>query len=76
MEDHADTGGRTRFENFRVPKTPETRTPYVLALLSIIGAVNVLLRWFIGFRYALEVFVLIAIAAVAYAIWLFLRRPA
>ena len=35
-----------------VPKTPETRTPYVLALLAIIAAVNAALRWFVGFRYA------------------------
>jgi hypothetical protein len=61
-------------EDFRVPKTPETRTPYVLALLAIIGALNASLRWFVDFRYAVEVFVLLAIAAVAYAIWLFLRR--
>ena len=69
-----DAGGRTRFENFRAPKTPETRTPYVLALLAIIGAVNVSLRWFIGFRYAVEVLILTALAAIAYAVWLFLRR--
>ena len=32
-------------EHFRVPKTPETRTPYVLALLAIIGAVNFSLHY-------------------------------
>ena len=74
MEEQADGGGRTRFENFRVPKTPETRTPYVLALLAIIGAVNFSLRWFVGFRYAVEVFVLTAVPAVAYVVWRYARE--
>ena len=59
-----------------VPKTPETRTPYVLALLAIIAAVNAALRWFVGFRYSAEVFVLVAATAIAYAVWRFVReRP-
>ena len=61
-------------EDFRVPKTPETRTPYVLALLAILGAANASLRWFTGFRYAVEVFVLTAVAAVTYVVWLYLRQ--
>ena len=61
-------------EDFRVAKTPETRTPYVLALLGIIGAVNAGLRWFVGFRYSAEVFVLVAAAAIAYAVWRFVRH--
>jgi hypothetical protein len=60
-------------EDFRVPKTPESRTPYVLALLAILGAVNAALRGFIGFRYSVEVFVLLAVAAIAYAVWRFVR---
>jgi hypothetical protein len=63
-------------DDFRVPKTPETRTPYVLALLVILGAANAALRGFIGFRYSVEVFVLLAVAAVAYADWRFARPPA
>ena len=47
---------------------------YVLALLAIIGAVNASLRWFTGFRYAVEVFVLTAVAAVTYVVWLYLRQ--
>ena len=62
-------------EDFRVPKTPETRTPYVLALLAIIGAVTAALRWFVGFRYSVEAFALIAAAAIAYAVWRFVRPP-
>ena len=61
-------------EDFRVPKTPETRTPYVLALLVIIGIANAGLRWFVEFRYAVEVFLLTATAAIAYAVWRFVRR--
>ena len=56
-------------EDFRVPKTPESRTPYVLALLAILGAVYAALRWFVGFRYSVEVFVLLAAVAVASAVW-------
>ena len=64
-------------EDFRVPKTPETRTPFVLALLAIITALNAAFRWFVGFRYSVEVFVLIAATGVAYAVWRFIRqRPA
>jgi len=61
-------------EDFRVPKTPETRTPYVRALLAIIGVANAALRWFVEFRYAVEVFLLTAAAAIAYAVWRFVRR--
>ena len=61
-------------DDFRVPKTPETRTPYVLALLAIIGAVNASLRWFVDFRYAVEVFIVTAVAAVAYFAWRYLRH--
>jgi hypothetical protein len=61
-------------EDFRVPKTPETRTPYVLALLAIIGVANAALRWFVGFRYSVEVFVLLAAVAIACAVWRFVRQ--
>lgn len=63
-------------EDFRVPKTPETRTPYVLALLVVIATVNAALRWFVGFRYSAEVFVLVAAAAIAYAVWRSIRQRA
>ena len=64
-------------ENFRVPKTPETRTPYVLALLLVIGLVNGALRWFIDFQYAVELTILMAAAAVTYVVWRFVRvQPA
>jgi hypothetical protein len=62
-------------EDFRVPKTPETRTPYVLALLAIIGAVEAALNWYVGFRYSVELFLLTAAAAIVYAVWRFARQP-
>jgi hypothetical protein len=64
-------------EDFRVPKTPETRTPYVLGLLAILGAANAALRWFVEFRYAVDVSVVIAAAAVAWVVFRFLdQHPA
>ena len=62
-------------EDFRVPKTPETRTPYVLALLLIIGAVEAALNWYVGFRYSVELFLLTTAAAIVYAVWRFTRQP-
>lgn len=61
-------------QDFRIAKTPETRTPYVLALLAIVGVLNAALRWFLDFRYSVEVFLLTATAAIAYAIWLYSRQ--
>lgn len=64
-------------ENFRVPETPETRTPRVLALLLVIGLVSSALRWLIGFEYAVELTLLLAAAAVSYVVWRFIRvQPA
>jgi len=60
-------------EDFRVPPTPETRTPYVLALMAIIGVVSGALRWFIGFQYAVEVTLTAAAAAIGYVVWRFIR---
>ena len=55
-------------ENFRVPKTPESRTPYVLALLAIIGLLGAAVRLFVGSRYSIEMLLMLAAAAGSYAI--------
>jgi hypothetical protein len=61
-------------DDFRVPKTPETRTPYVLALLAIIGVVNGALRWLIDFQYAVELTLIVAAVALVFAVWRFVRQ--
>jgi hypothetical protein len=62
-------------EDFRAPRTPESRTPYVLALLTLIGLVRglwaVLGDWAYGAAFVLAA----AAAAIAYAVFRFLRQP-
>lgn len=60
-------------ENFRLPKTPESRTPARLLLLGLLGGVTALFRGFVEFRFAIEVVVVTAAAAVVYAVWRFIR---
>jgi len=61
-------------EHFRVPRTPESRTPYVLALSAIIGVIGGALRWLIDFQYAVELTVIAAAAGITYVVWRFIRQ--
>jgi hypothetical protein len=63
-------------ENFKLPKTPESRTPAMLLLIVLIGGVTALVRGFVEFRFAAELVVVGAIAAIGYAVWRFIRGPA
>ena len=67
---------RMPLDNFRIPKTPETRTPYVLAVSAIIGVLSGALQWFIGFKYAGGLTLVVAALAIAYVVWRFVRRKA
>ena len=62
-------------ENFRIPETPESRTPRVLALLAIIGLIGAAVRLFVGSRYSIEMLLMLAAATGSYAIWRYLRQP-
>lgn len=63
-------------ENFKPPRTPESRTPYVLALLGILGAANLAWGAFINSRYSVEIFLALTVGAIAYVVWRYVRRPA
>lgn len=69
-------GVNMSLENFRVPKTPETRIPHVLLVLLVIETVALAVRWFIGSRFSVELFVVITAAAIVYVIWRYLRQQA
>ena len=61
-------------ENFRVAKTPESRTPYVLAVGAIFGGIAAAWNWFVDFRYNVEVFFVAAALALGYATWRYAKR--
>ncbi len=61
-------------ENFRVPRTPESRTPYVLAVLAIFGVIGAAWNAFVDFRYNVESLIVVAAAAVGYAVWRSVRQ--
>ena len=61
-------------ENFRAPKTLESRTPYVLAVGAIFGAIAAAWNWFVGFRYNVEVLLVAAAVALGYVTWRYARR--
>ena len=62
-------------EDFRVPRTPESRTPYVLGLLGVLGAVNLAWTAFVGSPYSVEIFLVSAAAAIAFVVWRYVRQP-
>ena len=61
-------------ENFRIPETPESRTPRVLVLLVIMGLIGETVRAIVDSRYSVGVLLMLAVAAVSYAIWRYLRQ--
>ena len=61
-------------QHLNVPNTPESRTPYVLALLAVIAVVNGLWRMWVGSPFAVEILIGVALAAVAYAVLGFVRQ--
>ena len=61
-------------ENFRVPKTPESRTPYVLAVGAIFGGLAAAGNWFVDFRYNVEVLLIAAAVVVGYVTWRYVNR--
>ena len=62
-------------EHFKVPRTPESRTPYVLALLGILGVANLAWRTFVDSRYSVEIFLALAVSAITYVVWRYVRQP-
>ena len=62
-------------DNFRVPRTPESRTPYVLGLLGVVGAVNLAWTAFIGSSHSVEILLVSAAAVIGYVIWRYVRQP-
>jgi hypothetical protein len=62
-------------ENFRVPRTPESRTPYVLGLLGVLGAVSLAWTAFIGSSYSVEILLVSVAAAIGYVVWRYVRQP-
>jgi hypothetical protein len=62
-------------EDFGAPRTPESRTPYVLALLAIIGLARGLWAALEGWAYGAEFVLVAAAAGIAYAVFRFRRQP-
>jgi len=62
-------------ENFRVPETPESRTPRVLALLAVIGLIGAAVQLFVRSRYSIGMLLTLAAVAASYAIWRYVRQP-
>ena len=63
-------------ERFHLPKTPESRTPYVLALLGLIGLGQGLWSMWVSSPYSVELLLGTAAAAGAYAFWRYMRQRA
>ena len=62
-------------ENFREPTTPESRMHRTVLLLLLLGAVGGVSGLFVESRFAVEIAVGVTVAAVAYAVWRYLRQP-
>ena len=62
-------------ENFREPTTLESRMHRTVLLAGFIGAVGCAWRLFVGARYSVEIAIAATVAAVAYAVWRYLRQP-
>jgi hypothetical protein len=55
-------------EDFKIRKTLESRTPYVLLLLGVVAALGAIWRAFAGLSYSVAIATGVCIVAVAYAI--------
>lgn len=62
-------------EDFREPTTPESRMHRAVLLGMIIGDVVWAWSLFVRSRFSVEITIGVAIAAVAYAVWRYLRQP-
>jgi len=62
-------------ENFREPTTPEGRAHRAVLLAGAIGAAWCTWRLFVGARYAVEIAIGVAVAAIGYAVWRYLKQP-
>ena len=60
-------------EHFRVPKTPESRTPYVLAVGAIFGVIAAAWNWLVDYRYNVEVLLIAIAAALGYVTWRYVK---
>ena len=62
-------------EDFRGPTTPESRMHRTVLLLLFIGAVRCAWDLYVRSRYSIEIAIGLAVAAIAYAVWRYLRQP-
>lgn len=66
-------------ERFRLPRTPESRTPLVLLLLGALGLATAAIRggwrFLAGSSYGVELLLGAAFAAILYATVRYIRQP-
>ena len=62
-------------ENFREPTTPESRMHRTVLLLLFLSAVGGVWGLFVRSAFSVEIAVGVTVAAVAYAVWRYLRQP-
>jgi hypothetical protein len=54
-------------------RTPESRTPYVLGALAVIGVVAAAWRGTVAWPFGAELVLVVAVAAIAVATWRYVR---
>lgn len=61
--------------HFTIPRTPESRTPYVLALLAAIGTGRFVWNAWHRSPYSIAILLTVATSAIAYAVYRYLSQP-
>ncbi len=61
-------------EDFKLPETRNSRTPYALLLLGVSAAVTAAWRIWVGSRYSVEIMIGVTVVAVAYAVLRYARQ--
>jgi hypothetical protein len=62
-------------EHFREPTTPESRMHRIVLVLLCIGAVRGVWGLFVQSAFSVEIAVGVTVAAIAYAVWRYVRQP-